>query len=860
MQGYFERADRDFIAGWASGDEWTTIDIEILVDGVPRWKGRASDPRNDLKTLSNGSSEFGFAIPAAALGPLPRSAVSVSIRSAETQEELPGSPRKMPAAKEEKGPPKATPLPAPDISGCLDEVTSSTIRGWAFDKARPDVPVSVDIYVNDTFVSRHIADHFRADLKAAGLGSGRCAYLAPTPMSLFDGDSHIVRVIPTNQSRDLVNSPRLIRLPSTTPVQHIARLERQLREHLIDIQRQCAGFHAEAEHVASVERTSGVYYDWHDKFVRLSFEDREDILRSISRLRSYPTISILMPTYNTDPAMLRAAIESVRSQLYPHWQLCIADDNSTKEETIDVLREYAEADGRIRVTFRKRNGHISEATNTALASATGEYVAFLDHDDLLTEDALFYMAIAAIETGADLLYSDEDKIDNTGAVFEPHFKPAFNYSLLLSYNYICHLVVIKRHVVQQLGGLRSNFNGSQDHDLLLRLSAIIDHDKIIHVPHVLYHWRSHQSSTAQSSGAKSYTSDASVRAIKEHLLSVGVQADVATEHGFFHVRWPLPAIKPLVSIIIPTRDSAKILSMCMVGLLNRTTYTEFEVIIIDNGSIEDDTFRLFKEISVDKRVRIIKYNKEFNYSDICNLGASNAKGDLLLMLNNDVEAIPSCCGWLDEMVAQISRKGIGAVGAKLLYPNGHIQHAGIILGIGGVAGHAHKKFGQNDFGYISRIQVAQELSGCTAACLLIRRDVFDMVGGFDADNLRVAFNDVDLCMRIRQAGYHIVYAPAATLIHHESYSRGAEDSPAKILRSQREVAYMLTRWGGTLTDDPNYSPSLTLKAEDFSIDLNRGPDRGQFWRTRALPISEAVVPVRAQLTMASSGPSTLAEF
>lgn len=852
MYGYLERADRDYVAGWAAGDGWEPIDIEILVDGEPRWSGPAENQRDDLVALSRGKGCFGFAIASSELGELPPSAAIVSVRNAITREDLPGSPRTMPTARLRKSAPQATPLPLPDILGCLDEVTPSIIRGWAFDKARPDTSVSIDIFVDDAFSSRHVADQFRGDLKAAGFGSGRCAFIAPTPISLFDGDSHIVRVVPTNQSRDFANSPRLVHMSSSTPFQHMVRLERELNDQLMEFQRRCVAFHADAEHAATVERASSTYFDWHEKFVRLTSNDREDILRAISRFGNVPTISILMPTYNTDPSMLRAAIESVRSQLYPHWQLCIADDNSTKEATLDVIREYSESDARIKIALRKYNGHISEATNTALTLATGDYVAFLDHDDLLTEDALFYMAAAAIETGADLLYSDEDKIDNSGIVFEPHFKPAFNYTLLLSLNYICHFVVARRHLVNRLGGLRTAYNGSQDHDLLLRLAAILDHDKIVHVPHVLYHWRSHQASTAQSSGAKSYTADASVKAIAAHLVSASIKANVSTEHGYFHTKWPAPAKKPLVSIIIPTRDCAKILSMCMVGLLNHTNYSKFEIIIVDNGSVEDDTFRLFKELSVDKRVRIVKFDRDFNYSEICNFGASLANGDLLLMLNNDVEAISEYSDWLDEMVSQIARTDIGAVGAKLLYPNRQIQHAGVILGIGGVAGHAHKNFGENDFGYISRLQVAQELSCCTAACLLLRRSVFEQIGGFDAINLKVAFNDVDLCMRIRQAGYQIVYTPAATLVHHESYSRGAEDSPAKILRSQREANYMLNTWAEALTADPAYSPSLTLEAENFSIDPNRGPDRSFLWRTRNFATHVTPLDQKSAAPMSSS--------
>ena len=549
------------------------------------------------------------------------------------------------------------------------------------------------------------------------------------------------------------------------------------------------------------------YWEWVARQATLSDEDRTAIRAAIAAMKQPPVFSVLMPVYDTPEPFLRRAIDSVRSQLYPHWQLCIADDASPAPHVRRTLEEAAASDPRIRVAFRSSNGHISAASNTALELATGDWIALLDHDDELTEHALYTLATETRDT--DLVYSDEDKIDEHGRRSEPHFKPDWNPELLLSNNYIAHLCAIRADKVRDAGGFRVGFEGSQDHDLVLRVAKSTT--RIRHVPHVLYHWRAIEGSTALSSNAKDYAAEASLRALREH---TGLPVERGPVPLTYRVRWPVPDASPLVSLIIPTRDSLSVLKKCIETLTARTEYRPYEILVIDNQSRESATLRYLDDLQQRAVARVIKYDHPFNYSAINNLGVRNVTGAMVGLLNNDLEIIDG--RWLGEMVAQAVRPEVGAVGAKLLYPDRSIQHGGIILGIGGVAGHAHKYMACDAPGYFSRAQVTQNLSAVTGACLVIRRDLYLRVGGFD-ETIAVAFNDVDFCLRVRDAGFRNVWTPAAILVHDESRTRGVENTKSKRDRFRREVETMLARWGDTLRNDPAYNPNLTLEAEDFSL-------------------------------------------
>lgn len=541
------------------------------------------------------------------------------------------------------------------------------------------------------------------------------------------------------------------------------------------------------------------------------------------RWQNAPLISVLMPTYNTPIAWLREAVESVRAQTYEKWELCIADDASTKQEVRDVISTYAKQDARIRFEFRKQNGHISESSNSALALASGTYVALLDHDDLLHALALHFVA-AEIVANPDLglVYSDEDKVDSHNARYDPHFKCDFNYDLFLSYNMISHLGVYRTSLVRELGGFQSKFNGSQDHDLALRVIEKLADSQICHVPRVLYHWRAHRESTASAPSAKSYTHDATIAAVNAHLVRTGVNAEATSSSlaiGKCRVKYRLPDQQPTVDIIIPTRDQAVILKQCIDSIVSKTTYKNFRIRVIDNGSIEAETVQLFNSLKQTGNAEVIRDDSPFNYSALNNRAVASSTADFVCLLNNDIEIISP--DWLSEMVSNAVRPDVGAVGARLWYPNDTLQHGGVVIGILGVAGHSHKHLRYGNDGYFSRPHLQQRFSAVTAACMLVRRSTFVQAGGLNELDLTIAFNDIDFCLKLGQLGKAIVWTPYADCYHHESVSRGYEDNPEKQARFAAEVTYMKETWRTDQFADRCYSTNLTLACEDFSLGWDR---------------------------------------
>lgn len=560
------------------------------------------------------------------------------------------------------------------------------------------------------------------------------------------------------------------------------------------------------------------YSDW---VQQVDTPSRRDIRRHHAEAASFrlqPTISIVMPVFDPDPRILDAAIRSVRNQSYSHWELCIADDASSNPAVAAVLRRHATADPRIKLHFRSARGNISAASNTALTMATGEYVALFDHDDLLPPLAVHWV-VEAINRHPDakMLYSDEDKVDERGQRFDPHFKSDFNHPLLLAQNMISHLGVYRRDLVESVGGFREGFEGAQDHDLALRCVAEVSRKEIVHIPRILYHWRAIAGSTALSPDQKPTASAAAQRAVTEHVRRFDSNAIVepapeAPMH--LRIRHSLPSPPPLVSIIICTRDHESLLRTAIESITTKTTYPSYEIVVLDNGSRDTATLDYLSVISSRPGFTVIRDESPFNYSRLNNTAARHAHGQVLCLLNDDIEVLTP--GWLEEMVSFVVQPDVGAVGARLWYPDGTLQHGGVIIGIGGVAGHAHPRLTRKKTGYFNRGVLQQELSAVTGACLMVRRNVFDEVNGLD-EQIAVAFNDVDLCLRIRAAGYRNIWTPFAELIHHESASRGYEDNPEKIARFQREVRFMQDRWGPVLHADPYYNPNLSMRAGDFSL-------------------------------------------
>lgn len=575
------------------------------------------------------------------------------------------------------------------------------------------------------------------------------------------------------------------------------------------------------------------YRYWVEHHDTPGFEERREMAAHLARMTEKPLISVVMPVYAAEARLLKQAIESVRRQAYPNWELCIADDASPGQATWTLIARYVRMDPRIKAVRRPVNGNICAATNSALALASGEFVALMDHDDLLPERALYEIA-ALLERhpDADLIYSDEDKVDENGHRYEPHFKTDWNPELILAQNMVSHLGVYRRSLIEAVGGLREGFEGSQDYDLALRVSEQTTPARIHHIPWVLYHWRQQGGPQTFSQGQMDRCADAARRAVAEHLQRTG-QTRVTVENqpdapGWVEVRRAPPEPKPLVSAIVPTRDRADLLAQCAEGLLKQTDYEPLELIIVDNGSEEAATRALFRELAKDPRVRVLPAPGPFNFSALNNRAVAEAKGEILLLLNNDISMIEP--GWLDAMVAHAVRPNVGAVGARLLFPDGRVQHAGVALGVGGVAGHLGYLHPGDSGGYYKHFLTTRNTSAVTAACMALRKTVFEEVGGFDAEHLAVAFNDVDLCLKIRAAGYDIVWTPHATLYHHESASRGDEEvDPVKHARFKAEVAVMRERWGDRLDTDPFYGPIFDRRRSDYHI--ASPPYRTPPWRT-----------------------------
>ena len=573
-----------------------------------------------------------------------------------------------------------------------------------------------------------------------------------------------------------------------------------------------------AAKVEQHQRRPITYKQW----IGMNFPKEEELERQRTEKFDYmPQISIVVPLYKTPISYLNKMVESVKTQTYANWELCLSDGSGMSSPLASVLEQMEKTDHRIKVISHARSLKIAENTNAALAAATGDFIAFLDHDDQLAPDAL-YECVKALNHNPDteLIYSDEDKISMSGKnYFEPQMKPDFNLDLLRTVNYICHLLVVKRDLLERVGEIRAEYDGAQDYDFVLR--CIEKTDKISHIPKVLYHWRSHENSTAENPESKKYAFEAGKRAVQAHLERLGISASVEYGEfpGLYRVHYHRSS-DPLISILIPNKDHIEDLDRCIQAIEKRSSYRNYEYIVIENNSVEEKTFQYYRELEQqNSKARVVYWKDIFNYSEINNFGARYAKGDYLLLLNNDTEIINEDC--LEELLSYCMREDVGAVGARLYYEDDTIQHAGVIVGLGGVAGHCFVQQRRGATGYCHRIICTQDYSAVTAACMMVKKSVYEQVGGFSKE-LAVAFNDIDFCMKVRKAGYLIVYNPYAELYHYESKSRGLEDTPEKVARFNREIETFKSRWPEILKNgDPYYSPNLTLDSQDFSLRRNR---------------------------------------
>ena len=553
------------------------------------------------------------------------------------------------------------------------------------------------------------------------------------------------------------------------------------------------------------------YQEWYEK----NKPSEEELARQRKKKWKNPVvISVLVPAYRTPEVFLKQMMESVLFQTYPYLELCIADGSGTDDSVENVVKEYQKKDPRVRYRRLEKNEGIAGNTNAAIEMASGDYLALFDHDDLLSPNALFEVASAIEKEKADVIYTDEDKVtSDLKEHFQPHFKPDFNPDLLCANNYICHLFVVKRSLALKLGGQDPAYDGAQDYDFIFRCTE--NAEKIVHVAKILYHWRVHQASTADNPSSKLYAFDAGKRAIEAHLARIGAKAEVShtKDLGFYRVKYQVQG-NPMVSIVIPNKDEKETLKKCLESIWKKTSYPNYEIILVENNSTTQEIRDYYKELDGKERVRVVYWEKEFNYSAINNFGVSYAKGEYILCLNNDITVISP--DWLEELLANCQRPEVGIVGARLYYPDNTIQHAGIVLGMGGCAGSLFVGLARSRGGYLHKAALQQDLSAVTAACFMVKKEVFEKVGGFE-EKLAVAFNDVDFCLKVRHAGYLVVYDPYAELYHHESKTRGYENTEAKKRRFQEEIEYMRCHWMPDILRDPYYNENLSLKASDYSL-------------------------------------------
>lgn len=566
--------------------------------------------------------------------------------------------------------------------------------------------------------------------------------------------------------------------------------------------------------------TEPEYHQWirnHERIISKSDADSE-----IKKWNYLPKISIVTPVYNIDPKWLDECIESVVGQYYPHWELCLYDDASTRAETVECLKKWAVRDPRIRVELGEENVHIAMASNKALTLATGEFIGLLDHDDVLAPHALFeVVASMQVHTDANFFYSDEDKLDAVGSRVDPFLKPDWSLHLFRAMMYVCHFVVFRKTIIDAIGGFRKGYEGSQDYDLVLRVIERIDPSTIVHIPKILYHWRKIPGSAAAVVDAKSYAFSAAKNALADYVTRNAIQARVGfgARLGTYQFHYEIMG-EPLVSIIIPFRDQKQLLKQCIESILNKTTYGRYEIVLVDNDSqseTKDYVAKLMRNHP--EKVRLVNYEGAFNYSAINNAAVRESRGDYVVFLNNDTKVISS--KWIEYMLQYAQQENVGAVGAKLLYPDGTIQHAGVVIGLGGQAAHAFmgQRSGNNLF-----IDVAREYSAVTAACMMVRKEVFNTMSGFDEVHLPIAYNDVDFCLRLREKGYLVIYTPFAELIHFESKTRGNDNEadlekkdPKRYARIMAERAFFNSKWQQVMDNDPYYNPGLTKGRPDFSL-------------------------------------------
>ena len=700
------------------------------------------------------------------------------------------------------------------LSGVVDGLTHGALRGWAVrqDHGSTVKQGGVDVLVlhDGVEVGRVKADKHRADVAKVLGCDPHCGFMFRPPARFRDGRSYTFEFHFAATGEALEGSPVSFEYPAHLSDTRVARLHNVVE----DMSTQLWRLKRELKDMMSERVFMLADYDpWVRQYhAALRYRRRQTPWPAN---RPQPLVSILCPVYRPRMTDFVAAVESVLAQTYPNWELILVDDCSRSKELTAVIAELCARDSRIRAVPQKKNTGISGATNTAIAAAKGEYIALFDHDDLLLDVAVEIMIEAALKTGAKILYSDEDKIDDFGRYSDPNLKGNWNHRLMLGQNYVCHFLVVEAATLRAVGPLRSEYNGAQDHDLVLRLSEIVNPVHIVHVPEVIYHWRKTPGSTATVISAKSYAIDAGATAVQDHLKRLGHKVTVSPMLGVtvYQVNWEFKE-EPSVTVIIPFREQLDVTRRCLDRLLTVTDYKNFEIVLVDNWSTSREAAAFVAKARQHERVRVIRVEEAFNYSRLNNIACLQSSSEYYVFMNNDVFVEQP--NWLRLLVDEaLADKTVGAVGAKLVFPDRTVQHGGVILGIGGVGDHANRGRAVDDPFYMGRGICAQELSAVTAALMLCRADAFEGVRGFDETDLSVAYNDVDLCLKLRRAGFKVIYCPYVVAEHHESVSRGDDMNDAHLGRFVYEEQVMLTRWGHEIRNDPFYNRNFSSSGGIF---------------------------------------------
>ncbi len=803
IRGFFDAVQEQAISGWAVNiiTPREPLKLRVLIDGVTTDVLNCDQPRQDAKAHNLPAANVGFSYGI----PLRFMDGSRHVLKLAT---IDGVDVVLSSDKGTAVPEVHFCLTIPThVEGVLDGVVDGLVQGWALavNEQLQSRTGGMRILVTclGQPVAELVADQYRADVAEALNADANCGFTFSAPVELRHKRHTAFRFFAMPGRYELRGSPVEIAFPTEGERERINDLISRTDELF------SFAYHLRRELKAALPGERYMLADyrrWIEKAAPLALPRATTRYGALGHQRLL--VSIVCPVFRPEKSAFLAAIDSVRMQTYSNWELLLVDDGSDDAELTAMILELAAQDRRIKLISISANSGISNATNKGLENATGEFVAFFDHDDLLVPAALEIMLMAQAATGAKLLYSDEDKVDASGAFSDPHFKPDFNYRFLLELNYICHFVMLDAAFVKRVGPFNSIFDGAQDHDFLLRAVENLSHDKIHHVSEILYHWRKSERSAAGSAVAKPQAASRGEAAVAAHLKRRNINASVERRRGLtcYRVKWAPaePAMGESVSILIPFRDHISTTAKCVNALRSVTKDVQYEIILLDNWSNEDGSQEFLTEQANLPDTAVVRIVEPFNYSRINNIGSRLTKHKFILFLNNDV--VVNEPGWLRTMLNELLvDERVGAVGAKLLYPNGTVQHAGVVLGVGGVADHAFRGIPADAPGYVMRAMAAQEISAVTAACMLVRKCAFEEVGGFDEQDLSVAFNDVDLCLKLVNAGWKVIFTPDATAEHHESISRGVDFDEDKVGRFMLENEVMRRRYADVLPHDPFYN-------------------------------------------------------